>query len=688
MDDETRILEMLERALDSGSTPEEVCADCPELLRSVRKQWEQCQRLEAEIDELLPSASDDAIDAPLDPHSLPHIPGYEVEAILGRGGMGIVYKARHLGLNRTIALKMLVSGAYASRLERARFLREAQAVASLRHPAVVQVHDVGEVEGRPFLTMEFVEGKTLADDLAGTPQPAARAAAMLATLADAIESAHRSGIIHRDLKPANILLSADGDPKISDFGLARHFEGEDALTVSGARVGTPSYMSPEQVFGRAGTVGPAADIYALGAILYEMLTGRPPFRGESAAETERQLIAQDPVPPSRLNARVPRDVETICLKCLEKEPGKRYPTAASLAADLGRFLRNEPIHARPLSWVGQTSRWVRRHQGLAAALSGVALLLMLLTFGSLVASAHFRRLERVQATLALETGKLANEKEIERGKAVKAEKREAGLRQQAETQGEEIRRNLYLAEMNRGAQAALSPGGIGRVREHLLPWESMQPDLRDWEWYYLNSLCHRDLLTLRTETQGVMCVAWSPDGRKLASAGADRILGIWDAADGREIFHLSGHWASICCVAWSPDGKRVASASWDHTVRTWNAVTGAPLLTLPVPAANVNSVAWSPDGTRLAFGDAQGAIGVCNADTGANIHVLHGHKDAVFGIAWSPDGSRLASAGVDATVRLWDPVAGKEAATLRGHGNWVRMVAWNRDGRPVGFGQQ
>jgi len=373
MDDDARILELLETLLDSGGTPEEVCADCPELLPSVRQQWEQCQRLEARIDEVFPSAgssvSGDAIAAPLEPVSLPRIPGYEVEAVLGRGGIGIVYKARQLGLNRTIALKMLLFGVYASRLERARFLREAQAVACLRHPAVVQVHDFGEVEGRPFLTMEFVEGKTLAEDLAGIPQPAGRAAAMLTTLADAIESAHRGGIIHRDLKPANILLSRDGDPKISDFGLARRFEGEDALTVTGARVGTPSYMAPEQVFGRAGTVGPAADIYALGAILYEMLTGRPPFRGETASDTERQVLEQEPIPPSRLNAKIPRDLDTICLKCLQKDPSRRYATAGDVAADLHRFSSRNPIVARPVGATERAVKWARRRPA-AAALGG------------------------------------------------------------------------------------------------------------------------------------------------------------------------------------------------------------------------------------------------------------------------------------------------------------------------------
>jgi serine/threonine-protein kinase len=311
---------------------------------------------------------------------LPDIEGYEVQGVLGHGGMGVVYRARDLRLNRTVALKMLLGGAYAGPQELARFMREARAVAGLScHPNIVQVYEVGKEQGLAFFTMEFVEGGSLAAKLAGQPQPAQRAAELVATLADAVHHAHAHGIVHRDLKPANILLSADGAPKISDFGLARRFDSGPQVTLSGTRLGTPSYMAPEQALGRASAIGPATDVYALGAILYELLTGRPPFRGETSTETERQVVAMEPVPPSRLNPKTPRDLQTICLKCLHKTPGRRYATSADLAADLRRFLAGKPILARPVGVIERAVKWARRRP--AAALL-VAVVIVMLAAGA------------------------------------------------------------------------------------------------------------------------------------------------------------------------------------------------------------------------------------------------------------------------------------------------------------------
>ena len=380
-----RVQQLLDEMSESGRTPEEVCGAYPELYPEVRSRWRQMCAVEAELDALFPTPG-----PRLDPKvenacgrtdaSVPPIADYEVEGLLGRGGMGVVYKARHRGLNRVVALKMLIAGAYAGSPERARFQREAEAIASLQHPNIVAIHDVGDHEGRPYFTMEYVEGGSLAQALAGTPQPARRSAALLITLAEAVQAAHHAGIMHRDLKPSNILLTADGTPKVADFGLARHFEAAPELTWSGARIGTPSYMAPEQVIGKTGSIGPAADIYALGALLYEMLTGRPPFRGESATDTQRQVVHDEPVSPSRLNTKVPRDLETICLKCLSKEPQRRYASAAALGDDLRRFADGRPIVARPVGRAERLWRWGRRNPT-AAALVATALAFVALACG-------------------------------------------------------------------------------------------------------------------------------------------------------------------------------------------------------------------------------------------------------------------------------------------------------------------
>jgi serine/threonine-protein kinase len=404
MSGDPRLQQLLEEILDSGCPPEEVCRACPELLPQVRTRLRRLRAVEAQVGELFPEpATTPAFGATprVQPAAeMPRVPGYEVQAVLGHGGMGVVFKAWDLRLHRPVALKMLLVGACATPAERERFFREAEAEAGLRHPHIVQVHDVGDHEGRPYFTMEFVEGGSLAEKLAGAPQPAGQAAALLATLAEAVHVAHQSGIVHRDLKPANVLLSADGTPKISDFGLARRLEGGAGLTQSGAPVGTPSYMAPEQAQGKARTAGPAADTYALGAILYELLTGRPPFRGETAAETVQQVISQEPVPPARLNPRVPRDLETICLKCLHKDPRRRYATAAALAEDLKRFQRDEPIAARPAGLPERTARWVRRHPTRSALVAASLLLVALLVSGSVwlaVQQAHRR--DAVEADL-------------------------------------------------------------------------------------------------------------------------------------------------------------------------------------------------------------------------------------------------------------------------------------------------
>ncbi len=379
--DEPRIRELVAQALDAQQTPEEVCRASPHLLADVRRRWTHARALQDQIEALFP-ARPSAGSEPARTETLPRIPGHELGAVLGRGGVGVVYRARHLTLERDVALKMLLAGEYASAAERTRFLREARAVASLRHAHIVQLFDVGELEGRPYFTMELVEGGSLAQALAGTPRPSgaacAPAAMLVATLADAVQAAHAGGIVHRDLKPSNVLLTREGAPKISDFGLARRLDDAGTLTASGLALGTPSYMAPEQVRGAAQAVGPAADVWALGAILYEMLTGRPPFRAESALATQLQVLSREPLAPTRLNPEVPRDLETIALTCLQKDPLRRYASAAALAEDLRRFQRGEPIAARATGRTERLLKWLRRRPAQATALAAGTLLALAL----------------------------------------------------------------------------------------------------------------------------------------------------------------------------------------------------------------------------------------------------------------------------------------------------------------------
>lgn len=302
----------------------------------------------------------------------PRVEGYEILGRLGQGGMGVVYRARQHGLDRLVALKMIRAGSHAAPEHLARFRIEARAVARLRHPNVVQVYDIGQAGGLPFVALELLEGGSLESRIGGTPQPERDSAELLATLAGAVGAAHRAGVAHRDLKSANVLFDREGTPKVADFGLAKRLDEEDGQTRSGQVMGSPSFMAPEQALGRGRVVGPAADLYSLGAILYEMLTGRPPFKGASALETLYQVVHDDPVPPSRLRPGLSRDLETICLKCLEKEPRKRYAEAGALAEDLRRFLGGSPVLARRVGARERLGKWARR-QPAAAALAGFAL---------------------------------------------------------------------------------------------------------------------------------------------------------------------------------------------------------------------------------------------------------------------------------------------------------------------------
>jgi eukaryotic-like serine/threonine-protein kinase len=319
------------------------------------------------------------------------VAGYQILGELGRGGMGVVYKARQRGLQRLVALKMILAGNHAGEVQLARFKTEAEAVARLQHPNIVQIHEIGEHEGLPYFSLEFVDGGALDKKTGGIPHAPRDAAQMIETLARAMHFAHKQGIVHRDLKPANILMTQEGVPKIADFGLAKLLEdGDSPQTKSGTIMGTPSYIAPEQARGDIRLVGPLSDLYSLGTILYELLTGRPPFQGSSAMDTVAKVTRDEPVPPGRLQPKTPLDLETICLKCLQKDPAKRYANCFELGEDLHRFLTGAPILARPVGKLERLWRWCQANRTLAAATAAIFLLLLFVSIGSTWAALRIR----------------------------------------------------------------------------------------------------------------------------------------------------------------------------------------------------------------------------------------------------------------------------------------------------------
>jgi len=402
MSHESQLLDLViewEECREAGQAvaPEELCRDSPELLEELRRHLQALSGMDAVLHVETPATSivplpdlDLDLTSPLgEPprHSgriglenWPSVPGYEILEELGRGGMGVVLKARQIALGRIVAIKAILSHGPILEEERRRFMREAKAMALLQHPNIVQIHEISQQGEHPFLIMEYVEGQSLSVSLAGKPMSPHKAAELVAMLARAVHAAHEQGIIHRDLKPNNILLATDGTPKICDFGLARHFEHTADCTQTNQIAGTPSYMAPEQVLGVPETQGPAVDVYALGTVLYETLTGRPAFLADNPLDTMQLVVRQQPVPPRQWQPKTPRDLETICLKCLEKTPARRYVSTLALAEDLGRFLTGAPIRARPVGSVEHGWRWCRTHPSSAALIAVAVMAVVVVLF--------------------------------------------------------------------------------------------------------------------------------------------------------------------------------------------------------------------------------------------------------------------------------------------------------------------
>ncbi len=475
--------------------------------------------------------------------ALPSIPGYTIRGELGRGGMGVVYRAEQVRLKRPVALKMILGGVIAGSVQRERFRAEGEAVARLQHPNVVQIYEVGEHDGLPFFSLEYCAGGSLDRRLDGTPQPPGEAARLVEVLARAMQAAHERNLVHRDLKPANVLFLADGTPKITDFGLVKKLDETAVLTQSGAVMGTPSYMAPEQALGNIREQGPASDIYALGAILYELLAGRPPFKAASPMETLLQVAADEPVPPSRLQPKVPADLETICLKCLEKAQARRYATALALAEDLRRFQAGEAIQARPAGRLERGWKWARRRpaQAALAAVSGLALVVMLI--GGLSFNVQLRQ-ERNAALAEKDHAEREwqraerNEAETNRQKAKVEEQRKRAEEREADAKRELdlSRRSLLTAQVARAA-GVWSHDPLQALR--LLQDETTCPkELRDFAWGYYHLQCKRWLAKILDSGQGgILRVSVTRDGKLAASAGADGSVKLWDMETRKAVGH-------------------------------------------------------------------------------------------------------------------------------------------------------
>lgn len=608
---------------------------------------------------------------------------YELLEEIARGGMGVVYKARQMNLNRVVALKMILSGQFAGEEDVQRFYTEAEAAASLDHPGIVPIFEIGEHAGQHYFSMGYIEGKSLAQRVVDGPLPPQEAAELVKRICDAMAYAHERGVIHRDLKPANILIDSNGQPKVTDFGLAKKTEADSGLTGTGQILGTPAYMPPEQASGKTDEVGPLADVYSLGAILYCLLTGRPPFQAASPMDTLLQVLDREPVAPRMLNSRTPRDLETICLKCLDKKEVKRYASADDLSAELNRFLSGEPIKARPISSPARAWRWCRR-KPVVAGLSGIAAFFLI---AGTVGVTYFGIEARREAANALTAQSVAEERAAE---ALIATRRADSKAREAATQkteavrlAKELGENLYVSDINR-AFRALNDGNMQLLDRLLRRQEPLagQDDLRGTEFYHLQYELNR-FLKQKSFDHGcpIGSFSVSPNGETLVTLGFDNLIKAWDVSTASISNVLeftkpqpnnSFNEYPTRIVRFSSDGQQVGVFA-DGLLKLYKFPSWELAITKTI-RGSIHAVEFSPDLRRLAviFSGIAGAtlISTGNSQT-AELPSATGELAVNGALEFSTDGSLLvASRGIGTTV--WELSTGNYVASIG-----IPQIVWS-----------
>jgi WD40 repeat protein/tetratricopeptide (TPR) repeat protein len=594
---------------------------------------------------------------------------YEVIDELGTGGMGVVYKARHIHLNRTVALKMIIGGLNVGETHLERFRLEAEVVAKLNHPNIVQVYDVGEHNGVPYIALELVDGGNLSAKCDGKPQKHAYASQTVETLARAVHAAHQAGVIHRDLKPQNVLMTLDGQPKVTDFGLAKDIGGGSGQTHAGSIIGTPSYMAPEQAAGRIHDIGPATDVYALGCILYEMLVGHPPFRGESPIATIRLVLDGEPVSPKALQPHTPRDLDTICMKALQKPPHRRYASAAALAEDLRRHLDGEPITARPIGWPEWVWKWVKRNPARATAIGVFHVFLVIF-----VILAAWSYVEITNRARDAEDAHKSARKNLDESTRRMIRLNVANGTRLLDTY-DYLGAPLWFAEALRLESEKLveEPGFADRERMHRIRLRAVFDHCPRLSHVWLHEVALAD-------------AAYDASGRYAVTASEDGIARLWDTRDSQPVTAPMEHGAAVRAVALSPDARFVATGGADGFVRLWSAKDSRLLHTLNNGAA-LTRLKFSPDGAMLWSGCAAGRVRGWDTAAGRE-KSLFNFADRVSDLTMSLDGTKLAAASRDGSARVLDAATGLPLTPPLKHAAAVESVALSPDARRAVTGSQ